>query len=103
MKLKLIALQARMAEKLGHRVSVAEIANDIGISPATLFNLGEGRMAQVRGEYIDVLAAYSGMTPNELIEVEPAHWPIAPIRPDRKGVRVGDITKKRTRAKAVAG
>lgn len=97
MKLRLMALQARMAEKRGKRVSVRIIAADLGVSPASLFNMSTGKIKSFRGEYIDAICAYAGMTPGELLEAEPATWPLAAVRPDRKRSHVGERTRGRTR------
>lgn len=94
MLIRLNELKARKAAR-GERVTFADIAEATGINRRTLDNIAAGNQTEVRGEYIDALAAYFGVSPNELIELSPVELPLnLNIRPDRRGVRAGTITKK---------
>lgn len=95
MLIRLNELKARKAAK-GERVTFADIAEATGINHRTLDNIAAGNQTEVRGEYIDALAAYFGVDPNELIELSPVELPLKlNIRPDRRGVAVGSKTKEK--------
>lgn len=95
MIIKLNELKGRKADQ-GERVTLDDIAEGTGINRRTLDNLAAGRISEPRSEYLDALAVYFGVTPNELIEFEPVKLPLTlNIRPDRRGAKVGQQTKNR--------
>lgn len=95
MKIRFRELQGKMADD-GKPSSQAAIAEMTGLDKKTLLNISIGNFTSIKAVYIDALCAISGMTPGQLIEVEPITLPLPPFRPDRKGARVGEFTKQKT-------
>lgn len=91
---RLNALRGELADR-GRKTSMEEIAQATGISRKTLTELSKGRLRLMRPEYIDALCAYFDVETCDLIKAEPVKLPLhLDIRPDRKGVRLGQRTKK---------
>ena len=93
MIIRLNELKGRLADA-GRRVTLDDIATGTGINRTTLDNIIAGKLKEWRGDYIDALCAYFGVTAGDLIQAEPITLPLSlNIRPDRHGARVGERTK----------
>jgi len=100
MIIKLNELKAKKAAR-GERVTLDEISEATGINRRTLDNLASGKQTEIRGDYIDALAAYFGVDPNGLIEVSQIELPLSlNLRPDRRGIPAGHQSKKKKQSVA---
>lgn len=96
MRLRINELRGRMADQ-GRSVSLQEIEDATGISRKALTEISKGRVRRLIPEYVDALCAYFEVEAGELIEADPVDLPLdLNIRPDRRGARVGQRTRKTT-------
>jgi hypothetical protein len=79
---------------------ISRIAAKTGLSVSTVERISAGHLKEIRGEYIDALSTYFaellGMDVSEIMLVAAERVPLPSqlnIRPDRRGVRVGERTR----------
>lgn len=94
MRLRINELRGRMADR-GQSVSLQDIEDATGISRKALTEISKGRIRRLIPEYVDALCAYFDVEAGELVEADPVDLPLdLNIRPDRRGARVGQRTRR---------
>jgi DNA-binding Xre family transcriptional regulator len=80
MQFRLSELKAARSREQDRKVTWDEIEQATGVRRNTLIAMDQGRIKQIRPEYIDALAAYFNVTLEELLTLEPVSLPLAGIR-----------------------
>lgn len=100
MRIRLNEYKGRAADH-GKRVSNEDVAVGTGISLRTVERISAGQMTEIRGEYIDAISTYFAelfdvdVSEIDLVVPDPVDLPLdLNIRPDRRGARVGQRTRR---------